>query len=81
MKRVLRFTASWCAPCKGLAMTIAEIDSSLPMEVIDIDEHPEVAREYGIRGVPTLVMLDENIEIKRMSGTKTKTDLEQWLIN
>jgi thioredoxin 1 len=62
-------------------MTIAEIDSSLPMEVIDIDEHPEVAREYGIRGVPTLVMLDENIEIKRMSGTKTKTDLEQWLIN
>jgi len=51
------------------------------MEVIDIDVHPEVAREYGIRGVPTLVMLDENIETKRMSGTKTKTDLEQWLTN
>ena len=81
MKRVVRVTASWCAPCKGLAMTLAEIDSKLPMEVIDIDEHPEVAKEYGIRGVPTLVLLDENIEIKRMSGTKTKTDLEQWLTN
>lgn len=81
MKKVLRFTASWCAPCKGLAMTLDEIDSKLPMEVIDIDVHPEVAQEYGIRGVPTLVMLDENIEIKRMSGTKTKADLEQWLTN
>jgi thioredoxin 1 len=81
MRRVLRFTASWCGPCKGLAMTLAEIDSSVPMEVIDIDVHPEVAQEYGVRGVPTLVMLDENIETKRMVGTKTKTDLEQWLIN
>jgi thioredoxin 1 len=81
MKRVLRFTASWCGPCKGLAMTLDEIDSSVPMEVIDIDVHPEVAQEYGVRGVPTLVMLDENIETKRMVGTKTKTDLEQWLIN
>ena len=81
MKRVLRFTASWCGPCKGLAMTLDEIDSSLPMEVIDIDVHPEVAKEYGVRSVPTLVMLDENIETKRMVGTKTKTDLEQWLIN
>jgi thioredoxin-like negative regulator of GroEL len=62
-------------------MTLAEIDSSVPMEVIDIDVHPEVAQEYGVRGVPTLVMLDENIETKRMVGTKTKTDLEQWLIN
>jgi len=81
MKRILRFTASWCAPCQGLAMTLGEIDSKPLVEVIDIDVHPEVAKEYGIRGVPTLVMLDENIEIKRMSGTKTKTDLEQWLSN
>ena len=81
MKRVLRFTASWCAPCKMLAMTLDEIDSKIPIEVIDIDVYPETAQEYGIRGVPTLVLLEENIETKRMSGTKPKADLEQWLIN
>jgi len=81
MKRALRFTASWCAPCKMLAMTLDEIDSKIPIEVIDIDVYPEVAQEYGIRGVPTLVLLEENIETKRMSGTKTKTELEQWLTN
>jgi thioredoxin-like negative regulator of GroEL len=64
-----------------LAMTLDEIDSKIPIEVIDIDVYPETAQEYGIRGVPTLVLLEENIETKRMSGTKTKTDLEQWLIN
>ena len=81
MKRVLRFTASWCAPCKMLAMTLDEIDSKIPIEVIDIDVYPETAQEYGIRGVPTLVLLEENIETKRMSGTKPKAELEQWLIN
>jgi thioredoxin-like negative regulator of GroEL len=64
-----------------LAMTLDEIDSKIPIEVIDIDVYPETAQEYGIRGVPTLVLLEENIETKRMSGTKTKTELEQWLTN
>jgi thioredoxin 1 len=79
MKKILRFTASWCQPCKALAMQLAEVDNKLPVEVIDIDVHSEVAMEYGIRSVPTLVMLDENIEMKRMTGTKTKQQLTEWI--
>lgn len=77
--RVLRFTASWCQPCKSLAKLLEEIQTDKPIEVYDIDEHPDYALEYGIRGVPTLIMLDGNHEIKRMSGFKSKQDLENWL--
>jgi len=76
--RVLRFTASWCQPCKMLAKTLEDVDTKIPIEVIDIDEKQEVAMQYGIRGVPTLVMLDGDIEVKRFSGMKMKNELAEW---
>lgn len=78
-KRVLRFTASWCGPCKMMAKTLEEIDTTVPIEVYDIDEKTDIAVEYGVRGVPTLVMLDGNTEMKRMVGMQPKKALEDWL--
>lgn len=81
MKRILRFTASWCQPCKAMSKILEEInkDVNIPIEVIDIDVHSEIAMEYGIRSVPTLVMKDSNIEIKRMTGLKSKQELTEWI--
>lgn len=78
MKKVLRFTASWCNPCKMLATTLEDVKTSIPIEVIDIDEKQDIAIEYGVRGVPTLVMLDENVEVKRQTGVTTSKQLEAW---
>jgi thioredoxin 1 len=78
-KRVLRFTASWCGPCKSLAKNLEEVNTSVPIEVIDIDVSSEVAIEYGVRGVPTLVMLEGNNEIKRLVGMQPLKALEDWL--
>jgi thiol-disulfide isomerase/thioredoxin len=76
--KILRFTASWCQPCKSLAKNLEEANLSLPIEVVDIDVQSDVAVEYGIRSVPTLVMTDGSIEIKRISGSKTVTELREW---
>ena len=78
VKKILRFTASWCQPCKALAKQLEESNFGLPIEVIDIDVHSELAIEYGIRSVPTLIMVDENIEMKRVIGMKTKQQLTEW---
>lgn len=77
-KKILRFTASWCGPCKSLAMNLEAAKINMPIEVIDIDVQDTVANEYGIRGVPTLIMLDENIEVKRLVGAKTVNQLQEW---
>ena len=77
-KKILRFTASWCQPCKALAKNLEIANVGLPIEVIDIDIQDALAIEYGIRGVPTLVMLDENIEVKRLVGSKTVNELQEW---
>ena len=79
MKRILRFTASWCGPCKSMAMNLETANLGFPIEVVDIDAHPDVATEYGIRSVPTLVLMDENIQIDRIIGTKTVNQLQEWV--
>jgi thioredoxin-like negative regulator of GroEL len=62
-----------------LARNLEDVNTNLPIEVIDIDVLPEVAIEYGVRGVPTLVMLDENMEVKRLVGMQSLKQLEDWL--
>jgi thioredoxin 1 len=79
MKKVLRFTASWCGPCKMLAKTLEEVETNIPIEVIDIDVNPEIATEFGIRSVPTLVIVEDNMASKRLIGNKTKQELEAFI--
>lgn len=79
MKKIVRFTASWCGPCKMLAKTLDEVEIKLPIEVVDIDIHPEIAAEFGIRGVPTMVIVEDNIPSKRLVGNKTKQEIEAFI--
>ena len=79
MRKVLRFTASWCQPCKMLARTLEDIDTDYPIETIDIDEKQDLAIQYGVRGVPTLVMLQNDVETKRVVGMQTEGFLKEWL--
>ena len=80
MKKVIRFTASWCQPCKAMANILEEINSPIPIEVVDIDAHQDIAIEYGIRGVPTLVKVDNNGNITgRMVGVKAKNLVEEFI--
>jgi thioredoxin 1 len=62
-----------------MAMLLKDIDTNLPIEVIDIDDQSDLAVEYGIRSVPTLVMIDENIEVRRVVGLMTKEKLKNWI--
>jgi thioredoxin 1 len=79
MKKVVRFTASWCGPCKMLAKTLEEVETNVSIEVIDIDAQPDIAAEFGIRSVPTLVMMEDNAVTKRLVGNKTKQELEAFI--
>jgi len=78
--KILRFTASWCEPCKALSKTIDRIDTEVPIQVIDIDDQPELAQHFNIRSVPTLVKIDEDKkEVERTVGMATQSDLDKFI--
>ncbi len=64
-----------------MAANLGQTDTSgVSIEVIDIDKNPDIAMEYGIRNIPTLVMVDEsNNVIKRKTGVMTPTQIKEWI--
>lgn len=81
MIKVLKFEASWCAPCKTLSniMEGAADKHSVVIEAIDVDENPDLAKQYGVRGVPTMVKLKDGNEIARKVGMVNESDLLKFL--
>ena len=62
---VLKFSATWCGPCRVLAQTLKDVEG---ITNIDIEKEQETARKYGIRSVPTIVFLKDGKEVHRQSG-------------
>lgn len=59
--KLLKFEADWCGPCKMMQPILEQIAQERPdveIESIDVERQPERAREYHVRALPTLVLLD-----------------------
>ena len=59
---VLKFSAPWCGPCKQIEPIAAASAALFPSRIImdiDVDENPEAADEWGVQGVPTVIVLDD----------------------
>lgn len=55
--KVLAFTASWCAPCQRAKPALIQIQATgVEVEIIDIDDHPDLAKKYGVTSVPTFIV-------------------------
>ena len=77
---LVQFSATWCAPCKVLTKTLASADSfPVPIGKIDIDQSPEIARSFGIRSVPTMIVFKEGKEVGRKMGTRPLAQVEEFL--
>ena len=79
--KVLKFYAEWCGPCKALSSTIEKFYTlQVPVEDIDIDKNRDAAIQYGIRSVPTCVLVDENgTEIRRQTGAMMIDQFENFV--
>ena len=62
-----------------LSKTFSQIQTEIEIEEVDIDVNPTLTAQYRIRGVPTVVLLEDNVELKRFVGVKGKEEIESWL--
>lgn len=75
------FWAEWCGPCKIIAPIIEELakeyDGKALVGKLDVDTNPNVAIKYGIRSIPTLLILKNGEVVAQQVGTTTKAALAQ----
>ena len=78
-KVLVDFYADWCGPCKMMAKTLEKVESDLKVIKINVEEFEKLAREYGVMSIPTLILFEDEKEIKRNIGFMDKTRLEEFL--
>ena len=74
MSHVLYFTAEWCNPCERTRPVAEELkrDGLIDFVFVDADSEIELVQNFGIKTIPTYILLEDGVEIKRMNGAKTK---------
>ena len=87
MINVIRFTASWCSPCRALAPIMDEVknemqsNTDIRFSVIDIDADRTSASNYSIRSVPTVIIENNGVVVQQIVGVKSKSEYINAIIN
>lgn len=75
---LLDFWASWCGPCRMVAPVVEEIArerSDIKVGKVNVDEQPELASQFGVMSIPTLVVMKNGKVVNRAAGARPKSGI------
>ena len=77
------FWAEWCGPCRSIAPSLealaAEYEGKMDVVKVNIDENPMSPTQYGVRGIPTLLIFKDGKVAAQQVGAAPKSALKEWI--
>tara|TARA_B100001093_G_scaffold505325_1_gene562509 strand:- start:1109 stop:1357 length:249 start_codon:yes stop_codon:yes gene_type:complete len=74
-KEILYFSAEWCSPCKALSPRMERLSNQINYKKIDVDLDKELSSEFGIRNIPTLILIQDGEAINRLVGLQSEESI------
>jgi thioredoxin 1 len=71
-KKILYFSAKWCQPCRTLGPIMESLSGQINYEKIDVDNNQDLSIQYGVRNIPTLVLVENGEAVGRLTGLQQK---------
>ncbi|MGB7539920.1 MAG: thioredoxin [Anaerolineales bacterium] len=82
---IVDFWATWCSPCRAIAPALERIsveqDGKLIVVKVDVDENPAFAQQFGVQGIPTLLMVYQGKEVSRVVGALPEAKLKDAVVD
>ena len=74
-KEILYFSGQWCQPCKVLSPRMERLSNQINYKKIDVDLDKELSSEFGIRNIPTLILIQDGEAINRLVGLQSEESI------
>ena len=75
MKKILYFSSTWCGPCKNFKPIMESLSNEMAIQFVDIDSNPQLVAEYGIRNIPTIVVVNNGQVSSKQAGVLTESQV------
>lgn len=79
MRQLYYFSAPWCMPCKALGPTMDRVSAQIQVNKINIDYEADVTQKYGVRNIPTVILVENGQEVRRFTGNRSYNDVIQFI--
>ena len=76
---VVDFWAPWCKPCKAIEPILEDLEPTVAVARLNIDEHPEIAARYDVLSIPTVILFQGGEPRGSVHGARPRAHFDRWL--
>jgi thioredoxin-like negative regulator of GroEL len=79
MRRLYYYSAPWCVPCQSFGPVMDQVSAVMPIVKVNIDYEADLAQRANVRSVPTVILVENEQEVRRFTGARSYQDVMQFI--
>jgi thioredoxin-like negative regulator of GroEL len=79
MRRLYYYSAPWCVPCQSFGPVMDQVGAVVPVVKVNVDYEADLAQRANVRSVPTVILVENDQEVRRFTGARSYQDVMQFI--